>query len=280
MRTLSPETWHRTSAAVTALFDMDLRALRRDRAARSGPELFLFERAFADCLERLALVRRRFKRALLIGCPDPAWPRRLVEFTESIDVRDTGPLFAQAAGGVTITEDEWTPPPENYDLIVPIGTLDTVNDLPRALLALRIAMAPDGLLLGAMSGGDTLPQLRRAMHAADTVMGAASPHIHPRIEAAAVAPLLSRCGFANPVIDVDRAQVSYASMSRLVDDLRRMAATNVLTQRSERPLSRRAAAAAARNFAQAAQDGRTIEIFEILHFAAWTPPAEVQASNG
>ena len=35
------------------LFDMELRALRRDRAARTGPELFLLERAFADCLERL-----------------------------------------------------------------------------------------------------------------------------------------------------------------------------------------------------------------------------------
>ena len=57
------------------LFDMKLRALRRDRAARIGPELFLFDRIFDDCLERLALVNRRFERALLIGCPNPALAR-------------------------------------------------------------------------------------------------------------------------------------------------------------------------------------------------------------
>ena len=44
--------------AVPDLFDMKLRALRRDRAARIGPELFLFERAFDDCLERIALMNR------------------------------------------------------------------------------------------------------------------------------------------------------------------------------------------------------------------------------
>ena len=50
-------------------------------------------------------------------------------------------------------------------------------------------------------------------------------------------------------------------------------ATNILTERSRRPLSKRAAAAVATSFATVAQDGRTTETFEILHFACWTPPA-------
>ena len=90
---------------------MKLRAMRRDRAARRGPELFLFERAFADCLERIALVQRRFDRALLIGCPDPSWRERLDAVADEVDVRDPGPLFAAAAGGATIVEDAWEPPP-------------------------------------------------------------------------------------------------------------------------------------------------------------------------
>jgi SAM-dependent methyltransferase len=280
MRTLSRETEHRTSAAVSALFDMELRALRRDRAARIGPELFLLERAFADCLERLLLMQRGFARALLIGAPDPAWPARLREFCQSVDVRDPGALVARAAGGEAIIEDAWVPSPASYDLVLSIGTLDTVNDLPRALMNVRLAMTPGGLFLGAMSGGDTLPQLRSAMRAADALMGAASPHVHPRIEASAVPPLLSRCGFADPVVDVDRVQVSYESLSRLVDDLRRMGATNLLSQRSRRSLSRRATAAAAKNFAGAGEEVRTIETFEILHFACWTPPADAQAPEG
>jgi NADH dehydrogenase [ubiquinone] 1 alpha subcomplex assembly factor 5 len=279
MRTLSRETGHRTSAAVSVLFDMELRALRRDRAARIGPELFLVERAFADCLERLALVQRRFGRALLIGCPDPPWAERLGEFCDSVVVRDPGPLFAKAAGGEIIIEDAWVASPASYDLVLALATLDTVNDLPRALMTLRLAMAPAGLFLGAMSGGETLPRLRSAMRAADAIMGAASPHVHPRIEASALPPLLSRCGFANPVVDVDRVQVSYRSLGRLIDDLRRMAATNLLSERSREPLSRHAAAAAAANFARAAENGRTAETFEILHFACWTPSADARAAH-
>ena len=195
---------------------MGLRALRRDRAFNTGPELFLHERAFEDCLERLALVRRPFKSALLLGCPNPGWRSRLEAFAQSIEVVDPGPLFAKAADGTAIIEDRWVPPAQAFDLCLAIGTLDTVNDLPRALQSIRSSLAQDSLLIGAMAGGDGLPQLRRAMHLADQVAGGSSPHAHPRIEAASLAPLLTACGFVMPVVDVDRARVSYESLDGLV----------------------------------------------------------------
>jgi NADH dehydrogenase [ubiquinone] 1 alpha subcomplex assembly factor 5 len=267
MSPLSPGIAQRTSGRVTALFDIDLRSRRRDRASRVGPELFLAERVFADCLDRLSLVPRRFANALLIGCPDPAWPARLP--ADSVDIGDPGPLFAARAGGEPITEDDWRPDGSAHDLIVSIGTLDTVNDLPRALRLLFEAMTNDALLIGAVSGGDTLPRLRGAMRVADAVAGPALPHVHPRIEASALAPLLSRAGFVMPVVDVDRVEVRYPDLGRLVNDLRAMAATNVLTERPRRSLSASAYRAARRAFAENATDGRTTEIFEILHFAAW-----------
>jgi NADH dehydrogenase [ubiquinone] 1 alpha subcomplex assembly factor 5 len=255
---------------MSRLFDMKLRAMRRDRAALAGPELFLFERAFEDCLDRIALMQRSFESALLIGCPDSAWPSRMREFGR-VDVRDPGRLFAGAAGGQQVIEDQWNPSDEAYDLVLAIGTLDTVNDLPHALRSIRSAMLPNGLFIGAISGGDTLPQLRAAMRAADQVTGAASPHAHPRIEASALAPLLSAAGFAEPVVDIDRAPVAYPSFAGLIADLRAMGATNILAARSLRPLSRAAANAAEHAFATAGGNGgRTIETFEILHFAAWT----------
>jgi hypothetical protein len=250
---------------------MELRALRRDRAFRSGPELFLHERAFEDCLERLALIRRRFESALLLGCPNPPWPDRLKEFVDSVDAADPGPLFATAAGGTCMVEDQWHPPEAVYDLILSIGTLDTVNDLPRALQALRASLAKDSLLIGAMVGGESLPQLRLAMHVADQFAGGSAPHVHPRIEAASLSPLLSACGFLMPVVDVDRVQVSYETLGSLVADLRRMGATSILQQRSRKPLLRQAKAAAETAFRSAGDGSRTLETFEILHFAGWTP---------
>jgi hypothetical protein len=259
---------------VDTLFDMDLRAMRRDRAARSGVELFLFERTFADCLDRIALIQRSFARALLIGCPDPSWPARLRELSTEVDVADPGPLFARAAGGEQVVEDAWRPPVRRYDLVVALGTLDTVNGLPLALRVLFEAMAEDALLIGGMSGGETLPNLRNAMRAADAAMGAASAHVHPRVEAAALAPLLSAAGFAMPVVDVDRLEVRYPSLDRLVDDLRAMGATNILAQRARVPLSRPAWRTARNAFDEAGSDGRTAETFEILHFAAWKRAAQ------
>jgi NADH dehydrogenase [ubiquinone] 1 alpha subcomplex assembly factor 5 len=254
------------------LFDMELRAARRDRAKAIGPDLFLLERAFEDCLDRLSLIQQRFEHALLLGCPDPSWPSRLLTFAKQVDVLDPGAMFSRAANGRQIMEDRWEPEPARYGLVLAIGTLDTVNDLPRALIAIRFGMKPDGLLIGAMSGGNTLPRLRSAMRAADAVLGAASPHVHPRIEAAALAPLLQQAGFANPVVDVDRIAVSYRSLGKLVSDLRRMGATNILHGRSRQPLSRRVFAAAAADFASASHDGRTEEVYEILHFAGWAKP--------
>jgi hypothetical protein len=255
---------------VPELFDMKLRALRRDRAARTGPELFLFERAFDDCLERIALMNRRFGAALLIGCPDPGWLEGLRPFAGSVECRDPGSLFSASAGGASIVEDAWDPPAQAFDLVVDIGTLDTVNDLPLAIRLIRHAMRTDSLFIGAVSGGDTLPRLRAAMRAADSVAGTAVPHVHPRIEASALSPLLVDAGFVRPVVDVERLQVAYQCFDRLVSDLRAMGATNLLSARAP-SLTRVQRDAASTAFAEAAKNGRTTETFELLHFAAWTP---------
>lgn len=262
---------------MTLLFDDTLRADRRDRAARTGTELFLHDRAFADCLERLSLVRRTFRSALLLGCPDPSWPARLTAICGLVGVFDPGPLFAAASGGQRADEANLPVDPGSYDLIVTVGTLDTVNDLPGALLRLRLALEPDGLMLGALSGGETLPRLRAAMRAADAASGAAAAHVHPRIAPPALIDLLQATGFTMPVVDVDRVSVSYASLSGLTRDLRAMAATNVLMQRPRTPILKEGLVAAEQAFQRDTPTGRTVETFEILHFAAWTPadPAQV-----
>ena len=245
--------------------------MRRDRAARAGVELFLLRRAFDDCLERVALMERRFERALLIGCPDPSWPAAMSQLAARVDVRDPGPLFAAATGGAAIVEDAWEPPAQAYDLVLAIGTLDTVNHLPLALRLIGYAMLGGGLFIGALSGGDTLPQLRSAMRAADALSGAAAPHVHPRIDPSALSPLLTDAGFVKAVVDVDRVRASYRSLGRLVADLRGMAATNLLSGRP-RALSRTEFRAAERAFAGAGDGERTTETFEIVHFGAWAPP--------
>jgi hypothetical protein len=261
----------------TDLFDRELRILRRDRAARIGPELFLLDRAFDDCLDRLADVARPFSKALLLGCPSPLWPERLREIATSVDVVDPGHLFAARAGGLQADEDRYDFGEERYDLCLAIGTLDTVNELPLALQLLRRALVPDGLLMGAIAGGDSLAALRSSLIEADRAEGRIVARTHPRIAAASLAQLLASAGFEMPVVDIDRVRLRYPDLFALARDLRGMGATNVL---AERPpyLTKATAIRAVKAFQALGTDGRTEEVVEILYFLGWTEKSQ-QAAN-
>ncbi len=258
-----------TASETRDLFDRGLRALRRDRAARADLDLVLLDRAFDECLDRLRDISRRFDRALLLGSPSPEWRRRVEEVAQLVDVLDPGPLFAAASDGIASEEDRQDLGESRYDLVIAIGTLDTVNDLPLALQLIRRAMRPDAPFIGALAGGESLSALRAAMIEADRATGAVAARFHPRIEPSSLAGLLSAAGYVMPVVDVDRVALRYASLAALVRDLRAMSATNVLTDRSPgrgKDWAERAAAA----FAAQGRDGRTEERVDILHFLAWS----------
>jgi NADH dehydrogenase [ubiquinone] 1 alpha subcomplex assembly factor 5 len=253
-----------------APFDRRLRRLRRDRAARRFGEADYLHRLMADELvERLAFVKRDFRRALDLGCAGGYLTRRLRERGLEVVPCDSGAGFARRAGGVQADEDRLPFADSAFDLVVSAGTLDTVNDLPGALLLIRRALRPDGLFLGAFAGAGSLPRLKRAMLAADSVEGGAAARVHPQIDVRAAGDLLARAGFALPVVDTQPVDVRFPGLLALVADLRAMGATNILAQRSRRPIGRHGLAAAIADFEDG--EGKTAERFEILHLLGWAP---------
>jgi SAM-dependent methyltransferase len=256
-----------------APFDRRQRRLRRDRAAaRAGEADYLHRRVADELIERLDLVRRSFGRALDLGSGDGILTERLRARGIEVAAADPGFVFARAREGVQCDEDRLPFADASFDLIVSVGVLDSVNDLPGALLLIRRALRPDGLFLGAMAGAGSLPRLRSAMLAADEAEGGAAPRIHPQIDVRAAGDLLTRAGFALPVADTQAVTVRFPDLFALVRDLRAMGATNALAARSRKPVSRFALAAAAADFASRADpDGKTNERFEILHLLGWAP---------
>ena len=65
-----------------------------------------------------------------------------------------------------------------------------------------------------------------------------SPRVAPFADVRDLGALLQRAGFALPVVDSDRITVRYDTVFALMHDLRRMGATNVLTERRRTPLRR------------------------------------------
>ena len=257
-----------------APFDRELRRLRRDRAARSAVAAdYLHRRAAEEILDRLEMVKRRFETVLLIGCADLWLAERLSEKGIRVRACDPGALFARRAGGVQCDEDLLPFADSGVDLVVAIGTFDSVNDLPGALTLARRSLVPDGLFLAAFAGAGSLPRLRSALRAAeDALEEPASPRIHPQIDVRAAGDLLMRAGFTLPVVDSDKISVRYPGLIDLVRDLRAMAATNILSRRTRRSFGRVALAAAIADFAANADpDGKTTERFEILHLSGWAP---------
>lgn len=231
--------------------------------------MFLFNRAFDDCIERLQDIARPFDRALLIGCPSPDWPNRLRQFVREIEVVDPGSRFAQAAGGEQVEEDRFDFGEERYDLCIAIGTLDSVNDLPLALQSIQRALRTDAPFIGAMAGGNSIATLRAALIEAGRAAGRIVGRAHPRIDPSSLAQLLTSAGFNMPVVDIDRVTLRYASIGDLIRDLRAMAATSVLAERP--PVFKKSEAFhLQRAFSEAGDAGRTAEIVEILHFLGWS----------
>ena len=127
----------------------------------------------------------------------------------------------------------------SLDLAVSALSLHFVNDLPGTLIQIRRALKPDGLFLCALLGGDTLTELRQAFAQAESeIEGGISPHVAPFADLRDLGALLQRAGFALPVTDVDPLIVRYADAFSLMQDLRRMGATNVLRERRRKPMRR------------------------------------------
>jgi SAM-dependent methyltransferase len=246
------------------LFDRALLRARQSRALRLGPATFLLDRIAEEFTERLHAVLREFKSGADVGTSGDQVRNALagrVDQLARVDLPDieSEPLSLQ---------------PASLDLVVSALAFQFVNDLPGVLTQIRRALKPDGLLLAAMIGGDTLTELRQSFAAAEAELeGGISPRVAPFADLRDLGSLLQRAGLALPVTDVDRVVVRYDSAFALMADLRRMGATNILVERRRTPTRRatlvRMAQLYSERFADA--DGRIRATFDVIWLSGWAP---------
>jgi SAM-dependent methyltransferase len=253
-----------TPSSAPILFDRALLRARQARAEKQGVATFLLDRLAEEMDERVHAVLRTFTSAADIGTPGKGLVAALA-----------GRVGTLARVAVPDDEREGLAlAPESLDLAVSALALQSVNDLPGVLAQIRRALKPDGLLLAATLGGDTLTELRQSFAAAEAeIEGGVSPRVAPFADLRDIGALLQRTGFALPVTDVDRIVVRYDSAFALMQDLRAMGATNVLVERRRTPLRRatllRMAAVYAERFSD--PDGRIRATFEVIWLSGWAP---------
>ena len=214
----------------------------RDRAARTVDQVAdVLKDAAERLLDRLDDTNRRFTDALDVGGRGIVAPLLRQRGMRVVSC-DLSPAMAALNGGPCVAADEEFLPfgPARFDLIVASLSLHWINDLPGALLQMRQALRPEGLLLASLPALGTLAELRLALtEAEDEITGGASPRVSPFAELRDCAHLLQRAGFALPVADVEDIQLLYANPMALLTDLRAAGETNAIRQRSRAPADRR-----------------------------------------
>lgn len=244
---------------------------QRKRRARTTfrAASFLHERVAADLADRLEAIPRPFPRVLALGGGGL--------FSEEVRTR---PELSARIGSILETDLDFIDPehlpfaPGSFELIVSPLALHWINDLPGALIQLRLALKPDGLLLASLFGGETLHELRLSLIEAESeITGGAGPRVSPFADLQDIAGLLQRAGFALPAADRDVVTVRYGEPIRLLADLRAMGETSALRERNPRALSRGILARAFNIYRErySDEDKRVCATFEILTATGWSP---------
>jgi len=252
------------TASPQKIFDRTALHLAQQRAARRQEQKgvsFLYQRAAADAASRLEDINRQFNKACLVGLMDGR------EAISSELQSDRIPTEFHHATSPNKLDG-------SYDLIISLLELQSDETLPNTLLQFRQHLSPDGLLIIALLGGDTLTELRQSLYATDQqVFGGATARVFPMVDYSQAAMLLGRTGLALPVVDTDRLTVNYGLLTRLIADLRDLGLTNTLAARDRRRLPRHWLDALQATYAKhfSRPDGKLKASFEILWMTGWTP---------
>lgn len=156
-------------------------------------------------------------------------------------------------------------PAGSFELVFANLSLPAGGHLDDALSEAQRVLAPGGLLLASVFGSQTLPQ--------------AAAHRLPLPDVHDFGSALARTGFAEPVLDVDDVELTYADFDGLLRDIRAMAAVDLAADRP-RGLAGRARCRLLREALETEwRDGRLHAQVELLYATAWKAPDEPPAAR-
>jgi len=261
------------------IFNRSLLRKRRNRIAGQWAEYnFLKVEAAGRLVDCLADIAREFPRALELGC----------HRGELANVLAGGTIvqcdMAEKMHPHVVCDEEFLPfAPDVFDLVASVLSLHHVNDLPGSLIQIREVLKPDGLFIAILPGANTLIELRHSVTGAAAEHGfALSPRISPFVEVRDAGALMQRAGFALPVINSETITVNYSSAAKLMQDLRGMGESNVLSEQYKAFTSANQIAAICDYYHAyfAKEDGTIPATFELITMTGWKPHSSQQQASG
>jgi malonyl-CoA O-methyltransferase len=162
----------------------------------------------------------------------------------------------------------------SVDLVFSNLMLQWCDDPDRVFAECRRVLRPNGLLAFATFGPDTLVELRRAWSAAD-----GRTHVNRFIDMHDLGDALVRCGFAEPVLDVERYTLTYAEVRDLMRELKAIGAHNANAGRPRGLTGRGKLQRMVEAYEAFRRDGRLPATYEVVFGHAWAPVAGSRARS-
>lgn len=296
-------------AAVAEVFDVKTKWLQRERAAASPDQSrqvdYLRNEVASRLCDRLLDIKRSFPRVLDFGAnacniarlltrpepnPDSGKPsiEPIAKKIGSITCADSSPTLLYRDQEEAWNQEidiqrevlknpEYLPyKPDTFDLVLSSMSLHWVNNLPSVLTQINHCLKPDAPFVAAMSGGDSLFELRGSLQLAEQErLGGIGTHISPLADVRDVGNLLTRAGFKLLTVDVDEIVVDYPNTFALMLDLQAMGEANAALRRGPVTIRRDvllATEAIYRELYGTQQDDGTVTIpatFRTIYMIGW-----------
>jgi malonyl-CoA O-methyltransferase len=211
-----------------------------------------------------AELKRRHRRALVIALDiAPGMLRQAAQHQRFL--RRFGRVCADAARLPLETA--------SVDIIFSNLMLQWCDPLDEAFAEVRRVLKPQGFFAFTTFGPDTLKELRSAWAEADT-----HNHVNRFLDMHDVGDALVRAGLQEPVLDVDRTQVTYSDGMALMRDLKSIGARNATAGRPRSLIGRGRLRRMLDAYESFRKDGRLPATYEIVYGAAWGSAGRPAAS--
>ena len=220
------------------IFRYDILRMRKNRASLfakcDSENNFLLLEILHNVSFHINEVAREVGDILILGCHCGEilnFVNERLNFSNSriiqCDISDT---MVKGAKGDLAVNPEFLPFTNNsFDVVISIGNLHWINDLPGCLIQVRNILKPGGIFLGTLMGGETLRELRYSlMKSEEELYGRFTPRVSPFIDVKTAGMLLQRAGFSVPVSDTDNIEIFYSDPYKLLKDLSAMGESNAL----------------------------------------------------
>lgn len=138
------------------------------------------------------------------------------------------------------------------------------TELSAVLRECHRVLAPDGLLIFATLGPDTLKELRQAFALVD-----GGTHVSHFLDMHDIGDMLMHAGYQHPVMEMEMITLTYEGLSPLLRDLKGIGASNAAAERARGMMGKDAWRRLEQAYEMFRKDGRLPATYEVIYGHAW-----------